>query len=459
MSDLEKTIESLRKQYEEIRDEKKMYSNTATRIGNAFLSFLNMFAEDIMKAFLRKDMPDEVNALITFLKGVNFGVFEQNSSGAGVYKDADGNWHVEADFVYARRSLVANSVEVHDVHHVGGWQLQTAAACKCDFVVEFPDFYRCFFLKKDRDNNVISNDFVIKDQAYVNTFNLLQQADGTTGNHFYWRLVVGTDNVTPDIDTYKVGGVSFDAANYHYIDLAKANCADSSQIPLAGDKISQLGSRTDELRQGAIIQTVVGEDSPKISIYAGINDYELSTHEVKRDSPSGCFAYSDYFRIISASGTGITKPIVCNCGAWVPGTIAGNYDQYEHNGSTWLCVVGKGKTTTKEPLEGSADWAIQSKKGDKGDKGDEPVTVSISTDRGTTLLNGQGEVTLTAKVYRGDDDITDTIQQEKLSWTRTSANADSDVTWNAKHEGIGNVVTVSAAEVFAKAMFECSYQN
>ena len=65
-------IETLKKSFQEIRDERKMYANTATRIGNAFLSLLSFFEN---APFLRKDRNDrtehdiEVGGLLTAEKG------------------------------------------------------------------------------------------------------------------------------------------------------------------------------------------------------------------------------------------------------------------------------------------------------------------------------------------------------------------------------------------------------
>lgn len=63
-------INELRQMFETIRDERKMYANTATRIGNAFLSLLSYLVD---APFIRKDMDDETAYLLTLLKGAVIG--------------------------------------------------------------------------------------------------------------------------------------------------------------------------------------------------------------------------------------------------------------------------------------------------------------------------------------------------------------------------------------------------
>lgn len=94
-------IETLKKSFQEIRDERKMYANTATRIGNAFLSLLSFFEN---APFLRKDRNDrtehdiEVGGLLTAEKGTQFGkVFVPGiAGGIGGKIDGEGNGELKS---------------------------------------------------------------------------------------------------------------------------------------------------------------------------------------------------------------------------------------------------------------------------------------------------------------------------------------------------------------------------
>lgn len=211
----------------------------------------------ILDHFIRKDKPDTAGKFITFLKGWYGGNFQQGSTGAGLWQDEQGAWHLELDYAHFRRKLTAEEIEVQKTTHIGGKLMETAAGMSCIKVEDLGDYWRCYMRTKDAEGRIIYNQFKVKDQALVETFNLQKQSDGTLGNHFLWRLVVavGTD----------------------YIDLSKDICAAESDAPLVGDDIVQLGYQgtDDPNRQNAQILAGAGEGSPYIKQYVGINSFVL----------------------------------------------------------------------------------------------------------------------------------------------------------------------------------------
>lgn len=219
--------------------------------------------EELQKMFLRKDAPDETEHLIKFLAGLQCGEFSPGSAGVGIYQDEAGNWHIETDYLDVRLKFTAKEVEIQRVYHIAGAQMKTSANMKCVRVEELEDVYRCYMNTTDDDGNEVTNDFKVNDQAYVQTFNLVKQADGTTGNHFLWRLVV--------------------AVGENYIDLSKAVCAEGSDAPKAGDDIVQLGYRgtDDPTRQNAVIDAGAGEGSPYYRQYVGINSFSFPDPETQ----------------------------------------------------------------------------------------------------------------------------------------------------------------------------------
>ena len=211
----------------------------------------------VLDHFIRKDKPDTAGEFITFLKGWYGGNFQQGSTGAGLWQDEQGAWHLELDYAHFRRKLTAEEIEVQKTTHIGGKLMETAAGMSCIKVEDLGDYWRCYMRTKDAEGRIIYNQFKVKDQALVETFNLQKQSDGTLGNHFLWRLVVavGTD----------------------YIDLSKDICAAESDAPLVGDDIVQLGYQgtDDPNRQNAQILAGAGEGSPYIKQYVGINSFVL----------------------------------------------------------------------------------------------------------------------------------------------------------------------------------------
>ena len=272
----------------------------ANRAGYATRSAYADLAGDISSSsplndrFLHRLVPDNAKELITFEKGLKsdgdaeFGAFEKDASGAGIWKDEYDNWHIEGDYLHARKKLVAKEVQIEDVHHVGGQQLLTAASMTAEFVVDKGGAYRCFFRRIGDDGKEVYNKWRVNDQAYVCTFNLKVQDNHTggdgdkVGNHYLWRLVTATSNETSDTATYDVGGEMVDASEYHFIDLSKTICDSMSDAPLAGDDIVQLGHQGDDIdRQNAIILAGAGTASPYIREFTHITTFHLPAPETQ----------------------------------------------------------------------------------------------------------------------------------------------------------------------------------
>ena len=208
-----------------------------------------------LQTFHRKDASDSTKYLQKFLGGIHVGEFLTGAKGIGMYKDANGNWHIETDYIDVRLKLTAKEIEIQHVSHIGGMLMNTPANMIVSRVEETDSSYICYMNTEDDEGNVIENMWAVGDQAYCETFNLIQQADGKLGNHFLWRLVtsVGED----------------------YIELSKLDCAIGSDAPLAGDNLVVLGNRSNIERQGAIVLASAGSGSPYIRVYKDIIGYSL----------------------------------------------------------------------------------------------------------------------------------------------------------------------------------------
>ena len=215
---------------------------------------------------MRKDIAETIEKLMTFIEGINVkGTatlneimllkdlvsenFSAGGSGFGIYRDADGNYHLDIDFVDIRKKLSVEDIQVQQSTYVGGRQYNTGGGIICNRVEDKGTYWRCYFKTTDSEGRTVYNTFQEDDQAICETFNL------KSGNHYYWRLVTGTGD--------------------DYIDLSKDDCASGSDIPVAGDSIVQLGNRTDTGRQGAIVWDSVTAGGPYVRIYNGINSYTM----------------------------------------------------------------------------------------------------------------------------------------------------------------------------------------
>ena len=474
------------------KDLRKISQNDANEISNAAISLLQKHVDkEIKKAtltYLSKTTPDTAQQLITFLKGIALkndrGIDEEGNAilktvnaesfkstdfkesgtlldgkGFGMYTDATGTSHLDVDVIEARKKATFAQLEVKEFSFTSGDTGYTSAGAKINCVKKIDDnCYRCYFLAENEDAR-ISNDFHVGDQAMSKTGNIISKITQMAQNRYYWRLVVGVDKTPVQLE---------DGKTYHYVDLSNVkgsltlhlgekdylcvgyDTSVQNDEPKAGDSIVQLGSQTDPNRRYAYIIYV--SDGRRVT-YAGINDYDLDSHIIELRSAEKNFILSDHFQVLSSSGTGDSSPLVCNRGEWPKeGAVSGHYDRWVHNNATWLCIVGKGKTTITEPKDGSPEWL-------KETYGESSIELKIFTDRGNIILNGQGSVVLTAVVTHGGKDITDTFPMSAFSWTRNSGNETYDTEWNNRHVGVGKTITVNAADIFKRAVFECILDN
>lgn len=91
----------------------------------------------------------------------------------------------------------------------------------------------------------------------------------------------------------------------------------------------------------------------------------------------------------------------------------------------------------------------------EGLDGEDALTVTVTSDKGDKILNGEGERRLTATVWLGGADITGQLAPECFSWRRKGSNAVDDAMWNRLHAGVGNEITIDASEVNRSAVFIC----
>ena len=206
--------------------------------------------------FLRKDISDTANGLITFLKGLLIG---KNGSGWTVLED--GTTQAVVDRLYVKIKAVFDELEVKKKTYVGGEQVISHAGMKCNRVDELDDVYRCYF-KEEEDGIEIENQFTPGSLAIAQECNIKTGISHHVGNRYYWRLVT--------------------AVGENYIDLSKTVCDPNveNDVPVAGDDIVGLGHKTDITRQAAIILSSVNEVSPSIIMYQGINDFTLTGKDV-----------------------------------------------------------------------------------------------------------------------------------------------------------------------------------
>lgn len=459
--------------------------------------------------FLRKNIPDTAQEVITFLKGIavgenGYGFSELgelianvvksrdfhsgllDGAGFGIYKDENGKSIAEVDKLNVRQKATFSELEYRRLAFTTGDVGFTSASAHISDVIPIDNTgvpivkstiyfqsankqvlvnnallsysttpngktitaYRCYFLADDGDRRT-SNDWRIGDQAMCKTSNLVSRTEGGSANRYYWRLVVnkGTETINGKL--------------YHFVDLS--NVRGTLEITIDGTQYTCIGYDTkaendipkaedDIIQLGSQTDTdrqyahIIYVSEGKRVDYAGINNYDLDSHIINEFSPKEITVRSDRFKIISAAGTGVSGSLVCDRGEWVNGTTAGHYDRFSYNGSLWLCNVGIGNTTTEAPTESSRMWIKQVSQSDV-------YSLEVTIESGA-IYDSQGSVVLLATYRKGNVDISDTITSTLWSWIRISGQS-TDAEWNISHKGVGRRITVLASEVDSMASFDC----
>ena len=431
-------------------------ADTALKAGEAVRARYADRARDLAEdspaydAFLRKDKEDTARELINFLKGLiigdshginaageailkaitsrNFNSAEQ--SGFGITQRTDGKYQLSITDLIVWGKAVFNELEKRKLSYVGGNFVFSACGSKIKKIEDKGNVWRCYFYQDD-GSTATTNLWDVDDQARCQIFNIKAGKYSGVKNRNYWRRVMdkGED----------------------YIDLSKTDCEQGSDAPMVDDTLVQFGNRTRPERQNIITIYTTGNNV----MYAGVNSYTLEGKATTTLSPNDVAILAKNFRLISSNGALI--PMVTNRGTWAAGEKYSYYDQVSHDGRLWLCVAPAGTVVTSEPKAGSPDWQLQV---DKGSDGVGAITMSISTDNGTIFKGGIEQTRLTARIFKGETDITDMIPANKLSWVRTSNNATADTAFNNANQGVGKSILVRRSDVLNWAVkFECIYND
>lgn len=81
--------------------------------------------------------------------------------------------------------------------------------------------------------------------------------------------------------------------------------------------------------------------------------------------------------------------------------------------------------------------------------------VELDSSNGLIFKNGAIYSILTAKVYMGKDDITNTLLKNAFTWKKYDKDGVLDWIWSNAHVGIGKQITVTSDDIRSKATFTC----
>lgn len=284
------TYRKLEKDFASIRDERGTQANTANRIGSAFLSLLSYIGN---AAFLRKDVPDTAEQIVTFLKGIiakavsyfhgidNIGDIKNNGDITNT-----GNISNKGDITNKGNIMTNNltvtgkatffELEIQKAKAAGGMSVNSAGTFHIDAVEEMPDGFVCY-QRAEKDGVTLLQTCEPKDQMMCsNGMNILK---GGKGNHYYWRLATKAPK--------KVVMHTIDGKEEKCLKLVLSKTDHSKNtvdIPKVGDDLVQIGNRDNKERQSVIMTCAYNSFDGELKApywvqYSGVNDYKLSTHK------------------------------------------------------------------------------------------------------------------------------------------------------------------------------------
>lgn len=465
--------------------------------------------------FLRKNIPDTAQEVITFLKGIavgnGYGITELgdlfarfikansvksddfrsgllDGAGFGVYKDEYGKSIAEVDKLNVRQKATFSELEYRRLAFTTGDVGFTSASAHISDVIPVgangtPIVNSTTFFKSankqvminnallsysvsaggnsisayrcyflaDDGDKRISNDWRVGDQAMCKTDNLISRTSNRTANRYYWRLVVNK------------GTETINGKLYHFVDLSDVR--GTLELTIDGKQYTCVGYAT---------SIEINNDIPKadddiIQLGSQIDTDRQYAHiiyvsEGKRVDYAGINNYDLASHIINEfSPKEITVrsdrfKIISAAGAGVSGSLV--CDRGE-----WVSGTIAGHYD-RFSYNGSL-WLCNVGIGNTTDEAptessrmwikqvsqSDVYSLEVVVKSGS-IRNGKGSMVLEATLYKGTDNVSNEYPPSMWSWMRNSGSS-TDRAWNDAHKKIGRLLTITAAEVVSSATFDC----
>lgn len=362
------------------------------------------------------------SVLLNLLKSLDFNESEQ--SGFAIKKRSDGKYQMLVTDLIVWGKAIFNTLFIRELSYVGGNIVLSPAAGKISYIKEVYSEttnkligWKCYLLADDGTTATI-NSFKVEDQVRCKTFNIKAGVYENLSNKDYWRLVtkVSTEN---EVITDAEGHELYDGKKFAWIQIAKDNCMENSDIPAAGDTIVLMGNKRDTSRQHLLMMETEGDSAPTFTMYRGVNSYSLEKKSIFDVGINGINIVSKYYHMATVDGEKIWTPIYR--GDWKEGTEYDYYDEVTWLGTRWLCLVSDGQTTTAEPSEDSPYW--------KATTAILKIKLQLYHDLSAGICRGETH-TVVCRLMLGDKDVTTAVKSWAVS--RKTDDAADDIAWALK---------------------------
>ena len=362
------------------------------------------------------------SVMLKVLKSIGFNEAEQ--SGFAIKQRSDGKYQMLLTDLIVWGKAIFNTLLIRELSYVGGNIVLSPAAGKISYIKEVYSEttneligWKCYLLADDGTTATI-NSFKVDDQVRCKTFNIKAGVYENVSNKDYWRLVTKVSAENEAI-TDTEGHELYDGKKFAWIQIAKENCMENSDIPTAGDTIVLMGNKSDRSRQHLLMLKTEGDSAPTFTMYRGVNSYSLEKKSIFDVGINGINIVSKYYHMTTVDGEKIWTPIYR--GDWKEGTEYDYYDEVTWMGTRWLCIVSEGQTTTAEPSEDSPYW--------KATTAILKIKLQLYHDLSAGICRGETH-TVVCRLMLGDKDVTTAVK----SWsvTRKTDDAADDIAWALK---------------------------
>lgn len=239
-----------------------------TVTASKFVGDIDAKKADILNAIIKNLSGEQLNYLVGVIKDLSGSKLNYNE---GVIKKLLAS-DISVDTLTVTKAAHFFSLILDEIKSVGGQIILSPSNSTLDLVKPLENAFKCYWKATDGDKTIY-NQFAKDDQVVCQTFNL-GQSNTNVSNTYYWRKCT------------EVGTETIDGVLYNYIILSDTDKDLASiSIPTVGDKIVQLGNKSDATRQNAIILSAYNSKfldkelvAPSIVQYSGINDYQLESH-------------------------------------------------------------------------------------------------------------------------------------------------------------------------------------
>lgn len=238
---------------------------------------------------------DTVDA--TTINGVNANISNQLNIKDIISKN------ITTDYLTVTKSAHFWELVTDTISSTKGAIIVSPANCIVEDVLNEDGQYTLYWRCEDVETGkAITNDFKVYDQIICQSFNAAKDADFSSSNKYYWRLVTRVGR------TYRADNLRGGECYWNYIQLS-ATDGDGTSIPEIGDNIAVLGNRMNEDRQNAIIISSTNSDyldaeiqAPSIVQYKGIKSYDLKSYRYNVIAANGN-TFIGNFRVVASDGS------------------------------------------------------------------------------------------------------------------------------------------------------------